>query len=161
MILKYVASRIAPERRRPSLSFAHHRLVAPLEPAEQTKFLDLAERNGLDRDEFDVVVRNFKKNIDAPVAESPDSDSGDNIDGGSDGDSNSEDNGSTDSAGFDCANGPHSLMIAITEDAIDYLEGKFKNLKRSEIGQVLKGVVDHFQEKYGRGFDLLKVERVA
>jgi len=40
--LKWVASRIPRENRRPDLRFAHHQVVAPLPPDEQKYWLDLA-----------------------------------------------------------------------------------------------------------------------
>jgi hypothetical protein len=43
----WVASKIAPARRRRSLSFRHHQLVARLQPDEQTAWLDRAEREGM------------------------------------------------------------------------------------------------------------------
>jgi hypothetical protein len=42
----YVAQRVPRSRRRESLSFTHHTLVAPLEPADQDAWLDLAESEG-------------------------------------------------------------------------------------------------------------------
>jgi hypothetical protein len=70
-IVKSVGAAIDPSRRRESLSFSHHRLVAPLEPDEQTKLLDLAERNQWSRDQLAVAVQQFKKNIEPP-SEEPD-----------------------------------------------------------------------------------------
>lgn len=43
---KYVAEHVAPERRREKLSFSHHQTVAHLDPEEQDKMLDEAEKNG-------------------------------------------------------------------------------------------------------------------
>jgi hypothetical protein len=63
MILKSIASRIAPERRRPILSFSHHKIVAPLDPVEQDKMLDAAEKNQWTRDEMSEAVREFKQQI--------------------------------------------------------------------------------------------------
>ena len=42
----WVASHVAPSRRREALSFTHHVLVAPFDPAEQTRWLEQAEREG-------------------------------------------------------------------------------------------------------------------
>jgi hypothetical protein len=56
-ILKYVASRVDPSRRRESLPFGHHRLVASLEPEEQEKFLQEAESNGWTHDELRQAIR--------------------------------------------------------------------------------------------------------
>jgi hypothetical protein len=44
-ILKSVGGAVDPSRRRESLSFTHHRLVAPLDPDLQDKFLSQAEEN--------------------------------------------------------------------------------------------------------------------
>lgn len=44
---RWVASRIAPERRRPELSWSLHREVAPCESVEQDLLLDLAQAEGL------------------------------------------------------------------------------------------------------------------
>ena len=45
--MAYVSSRVEFCRRRQNLSWSHHAEVAPLEPDEQDKFLNLAEREGL------------------------------------------------------------------------------------------------------------------
>ena len=44
MNMVYVASRFAPERRRPALSWSHHAEVAALAPEEQERWLDMAEQ---------------------------------------------------------------------------------------------------------------------
>ena len=44
---RWVASRIPPERRRPELSWSIHKEVASCEPADQDKYLDLAQAEGL------------------------------------------------------------------------------------------------------------------
>jgi hypothetical protein len=62
-ILKYVGSRVDTCRRRESLSFSHHRLVAPLEPEEQERFLSEAERHRWTRDDMHAEVRNFRNQI--------------------------------------------------------------------------------------------------
>jgi hypothetical protein len=72
MVLRHVASKVAPERRRESLSFTHHRLVAPLEPDEQTKLLDLAETQNWSREELTAAVKAFNKNIEEPERGEPD-----------------------------------------------------------------------------------------
>jgi len=48
----YVANRVKLLRRRNNLSWSHHREVASLEQDKQDYYLDLAERNGLDRNEL-------------------------------------------------------------------------------------------------------------
>jgi hypothetical protein len=60
MILKSVASRIEPHRRRPALSFSHHKAVASLEPREQDRLLDAAEKNQWTREAISAAVREFK-----------------------------------------------------------------------------------------------------
>jgi hypothetical protein len=62
-ILKYVGSRVDACRRRESLSFSHHRLVAPLEPQEQDRLLSEAERHRWTRDDMHTAVRNFRNQI--------------------------------------------------------------------------------------------------
>lgn len=54
---QWVAGKIAPERRRINLSFAHHELVAPLDPVEQDEFLDLAESEAMKVRELRKVIR--------------------------------------------------------------------------------------------------------
>jgi hypothetical protein len=56
-----VCSRIEPERRRQKLSFDHHMLVADLDSAGQEEMLDLALSQGLNRDRFRRVVRDYKQ----------------------------------------------------------------------------------------------------
>jgi hypothetical protein len=62
-ILKYVGSRVDASRRRESLSFSHHRLIAPLEPQEQERFLSEAEKHRWTRDDMHAAVRNFRNQI--------------------------------------------------------------------------------------------------
>lgn len=45
-VYRWVASQIAAEDRRPSLTFKHHQLVAALNPADQRDWLDRAENGG-------------------------------------------------------------------------------------------------------------------
>jgi len=66
MILKYVASRIEPDRRKPDLSIGHHKVVAPLEPEEQDRFLAEAESRAWTRDQLAEAVRVFKAQIESP-----------------------------------------------------------------------------------------------
>lgn len=47
MNMVYVASRIEPSRRRAKLSWSHHAEVAALDPADQDRWLDRAERDRL------------------------------------------------------------------------------------------------------------------
>lgn len=44
---KWVADKIKPVRRLTSSSWHHHQIVASLEPKEQDKWLDIAEKEGL------------------------------------------------------------------------------------------------------------------
>jgi hypothetical protein len=62
-ILKYVGSRVDACRRRESLSFSHHRIVAPLEPEKQERLLSEAERHGWTRDDMQAAVRELKNQI--------------------------------------------------------------------------------------------------
>jgi N6-adenosine-specific RNA methylase IME4 len=55
--MAYVAGRIELSRRRESLSWSHHQEVAPLEPAEQDKWLDRAAVENLNRNELRRVVK--------------------------------------------------------------------------------------------------------
>jgi hypothetical protein len=71
MILKHVASKVSPERRRESLSFTHHRLVAQLSASEQDKFLDLAERNCWSREVLTEAVRRYQAGLEAPQSNEP------------------------------------------------------------------------------------------
>src|SRR5262249_50839658 len=61
--LQSVASRVAPEIRRANLSFGHHRVIASLEPQNQKKILDLAEKHGWSRD--DLTERKIVFRLDA------------------------------------------------------------------------------------------------
>lgn len=53
----WVASKIEPERRRPELSWSHHRSVAALEPAEQDRWLSDAIENRWSRGDMDERMR--------------------------------------------------------------------------------------------------------
>lgn len=63
---KYISSRIPPERRRPGLSWSHHRTVADLTAEEQDKMLDIAEQKELSVAEFIREVRHYKLKLDLP-----------------------------------------------------------------------------------------------
>lgn len=56
-----VNSRIPPERRRETLSWAHHAAVAYLEADEQEALLDQAEKHGLSSKDLQEAVGTFKK----------------------------------------------------------------------------------------------------
>ena len=53
----YTAERIAPERRRSNLTFAHHAEVAPLPVPDQQRLLDQAEQNNWNRYQLRDAVR--------------------------------------------------------------------------------------------------------
>jgi hypothetical protein len=53
----WVCRRVAPSRRRESLSFTHHTLVAPLEPAEQSEWLERAEAGGWSSRDLQAALR--------------------------------------------------------------------------------------------------------
>ena len=53
---KYVAENVPMSRRRDTLSFGHHEVVAPLSPDQQVKWLDQAESETLTRSELRRVV---------------------------------------------------------------------------------------------------------
>lgn len=53
----YVCRAVAKRRRRASLSFGHHRLVAPLDPDDQTRWLDEAEKNAWARSAMEAAMR--------------------------------------------------------------------------------------------------------
>lgn len=47
---------VPPSRRRDALSFSHHTVVAALEPAEQARYLDLAEEKTLTTRELEAAI---------------------------------------------------------------------------------------------------------
>ncbi|TQM79926.1 hypothetical protein FHX81_2240 [Saccharothrix saharensis] len=53
----WVARKVEYPRRRKDLSFQHHAEVAPLPPADQSRWLDLAERHGWTRSRLRQAVR--------------------------------------------------------------------------------------------------------
>lgn len=53
---RWVSSRIELSRRRETLSWSHHELVARLDPAKQEEWLDKAEANGWTRAEFRRMI---------------------------------------------------------------------------------------------------------
>ena len=53
----WVAESVEPERRRPELSWSHHRSVAAMEPAEQSRWLAQAVENRWTRGELDARMR--------------------------------------------------------------------------------------------------------
>lgn len=63
-----ISKRVPPERRRGALSFSHHEAVAALPPAEQDRFLDEAERDGL-------TVKRLRSRIGGTPADAPDPES--------------------------------------------------------------------------------------
>src|SRR5262249_16906613 len=62
-IIKYVGESVEPSRRREALSFSHHRLVAPLQPAEQETFLAHAEKNKWTRNQLADAVKAFRHEL--------------------------------------------------------------------------------------------------
>lgn len=52
-----IALRIAPERRRRELSWSHHRAVAPLEPEDQVRLLQMAIDRGWSKGELEDAIR--------------------------------------------------------------------------------------------------------
>lgn len=61
----WVAGAIEPSRRREGLSYSHHVDVAPLEPGEQDRWLDEAEREGWSRNELRDELRR-RRSLDPP-----------------------------------------------------------------------------------------------
>lgn len=57
---KSVADRVDICRRRQNLTFDHHQEIAYLEPDEQDKLLDLAEKNNIKSKDFRQVVKEYK-----------------------------------------------------------------------------------------------------
>lgn len=53
----YVSRNVARRRRRANLTFGHHRLVAPLEPKEQSEWLSRAATAGWGREEMREAMR--------------------------------------------------------------------------------------------------------
>ncbi|MDD1749485.1 MAG: hypothetical protein LUO89_06375 [Methanothrix sp.] len=67
-ILKYVGGAVDPSRRLESLSFTHHRLVASLEPDEQSRFLAESESRGWGQIELRAAIRSFKREIECKAS---------------------------------------------------------------------------------------------
>ena len=66
----WVASSVAPERRRPALSFSAHKEVAALEPEEQEAVLSQAEKSGLTSSkQIGEIVRTYRRELKAPEAD--------------------------------------------------------------------------------------------
>lgn len=65
----HVCSRVAPSRRIPTLSFAHHEAVAKLEPADQSEWLQKAAGNGWSRDELRDAMRDAGRLQQPPAAD--------------------------------------------------------------------------------------------
>jgi hypothetical protein len=63
---KYVAGKIQFSFRNEKLSFTHHRQVAALEPAEQKKWLDIAEKESLNVHHLRNKIRKEKADGSAP-----------------------------------------------------------------------------------------------
>lgn len=63
---KWVARKIAISRRRESLSFDHHAIVAEFEPEDQEMLLDKAENMGLDRSKFRKLAYQYRLRLDLP-----------------------------------------------------------------------------------------------
>jgi hypothetical protein len=55
--MRYVCSRVELSRRRENLSFEHHKEVAPLEPEQQTQWLNTAESENLNVKELRASVK--------------------------------------------------------------------------------------------------------
>lgn len=68
---KFVASRFEFLRRRKNLSWSHHEVVASLEPSEQDRWLDQAEKHHWTREELREEIRAFKAKRSADAATSP------------------------------------------------------------------------------------------
>lgn len=64
-----VAKRVPPERRRSSLSWSHHEVVASLPPAEQDKWLDEAEQEGMTRNRLRSRLQGTSKDAPDPDAQ--------------------------------------------------------------------------------------------
>lgn len=62
---KYVAENVPMSRRRDTLSFGHHEVVAPLSPDQQVKWLDQAESETLTRSELRRVVADARAGVQA------------------------------------------------------------------------------------------------
>lgn len=69
--IRYVADRFQLSRRRENLSFQHHREVAPMDPAEQDDWLDLASANWWSSRELRERIREVRagQKADTPEAE--------------------------------------------------------------------------------------------
>lgn len=64
---KELCERIESGRRRPNLSHSHHKEVAWLEPEQQDYFLDLAEEQGLNRNELRQAIKEHQVPKDGKV----------------------------------------------------------------------------------------------
>jgi hypothetical protein len=67
MNMVFVASHVAPERRRQSLSFTHHKEVASLEPDEQEALLSEAEKREWRSRDMAEAVRTYKRELNPPT----------------------------------------------------------------------------------------------
>lgn len=68
MHMVHVASRIAPERRHPELSFSAHKEAARLEPAEQAIILAKAAEQKWSSRDVAEAVRTYRRELQAPPA---------------------------------------------------------------------------------------------
>lgn len=74
--IAYVAGSVELSRRRDNLTWSHHAEVSPLEPAEQEKWLTLAESEGMSVSDLRIELRALRKGVlgrsssrtDAPTA---------------------------------------------------------------------------------------------
>lgn len=62
---RYVAQQIEPVRRRTNVSFTHHAEVAALEPAEQDRWLEHAEREDLSRNALRGAIKGTQHDDDS------------------------------------------------------------------------------------------------
>lgn len=59
--IRAVCAKVARDRRRAELTFAHHQEVAPLEPADQTKWLKAAIKNKWNRNQLRDAIRGSRE----------------------------------------------------------------------------------------------------
>jgi hypothetical protein len=67
--IQTIGLRYPPNRRRKSLSFSHHAVVAFKDPEEQDHWLDIAERKGLSKADLEKEIKDSEKAVKEPDEE--------------------------------------------------------------------------------------------
>ena len=135
-IIKYVGAAVEPSRRRESLSFSHHRLVASLNPEAQDQFLREAEENDWSQDVLREAIKASKAHIeviDQPAIETERRKA-----------SQIESIFREKPQATTTAPSEKSSVESISNAAIAYLRRVTKDLLRSEIKQVMEAINREF-----------------